>query len=87
MQFWKTYFSRYGPSDIEPVEVERTTDSCVWINGRKHLRASTYDMYFETWEAAHAYLLDRAQEHYNAANRALISADKLLADVVAFRRP
>ena len=41
---------------IETVEVERETDSSVWIKGRRNLKMSNYDCYWETMDEAKEYL-------------------------------
>lgn len=42
---------QWGPS-IRAVQVERSTESSVWINGRRSSRSSSYSRYFPTWDEA-----------------------------------
>jgi hypothetical protein len=46
----KKYRVKY--SEISEVEVERETESSVWINGSKSLKRSSYESYFDTYEDA-----------------------------------
>ena len=55
MKMWKTRWS-----DIVEVEVERISEKSVWINGRRRDLRSSCEVYHETWDAAHAYILDQA---------------------------
>lgn len=47
----------FGPI-IERVEVERSTEHNVWINGRRQARISAYECYFDSFDAARSYILD-----------------------------
>jgi hypothetical protein len=44
---------------IEAVDVERHTDSCVYVRGRQFKRYTSYDCYFQTWEEARSRLVER----------------------------
>lgn len=49
------YKATISPS-VERVEVERFTDSSVWIKGRRNARVSSYESYFFTREEALEHL-------------------------------
>ena len=72
---------------IQPVEVERATGQCVFINNVRRgkvercAKRSEYEQFFATWEEAHAHLLDRAQARLDGARAALASAEEFHATV------
>lgn len=47
-------------SDIRQVEVERETDSSVWVNGRKNSKTCDYDSYHDTEAQAKEHLILKA---------------------------
>jgi len=49
--------------EIEEIEVERETESSVWINGKSQRKQTEYCYYFDSWEDAHESLLN-AQRHH-----------------------
>ena len=66
---------KYRTSDvwhakIEEVEVERESDKCVWISGRRQAKDG-WMQYHETWQAAKDYLVRRAERSVQAARSAL----------------
>lgn len=61
----------YGDELIEEVVVDRETDKCVWINRRRCRKATHCQKYWDSWDAAHAYLVSQAEA-------ALISAQDRL---------
>ena len=74
--------------DITEVECVKETDKCVWTVNTwrkdgtpdRHLKMSGYDKYYDTWEEAHAYLLDNAERKVKSAVVNLRNAnDKLLS--------
>lgn len=91
MRFWKTKFSRYsgsfGYNKIEPVEVERATEACVWVGGRRRNRLSEYDCFFESWELAYAYLMENAHAHVIAARNQLQMAQDVQGNIKGLKRP
>lgn len=56
---------------IDEVNVERETASSVWIGGRRYLKISGYESFFDTWEEAHIYLVGEAQNKVDLARRVL----------------
>lgn len=49
--------------EIKEVEVERETQSSVWINGRVERKMTEYYYYFDTWEDAYQALLNAQRQH------------------------
>ncbi len=78
----ETWFRVTRLLTIEPVEVERWTDSCVWLaNGRRVQRLNAYEEYLSTWERARARAIVRAGTDLHNARAAAKSAERLLAQV------
>lgn len=61
---------------ISPVEVERETESNVWINGRRRAKLTEYESYFDSFEKARAHLLERAEVHVAGCRSALAMAEE-----------
>ena len=63
---------------IEKVEIERETESSVWIKGiRKAKRTHDWHNFFDTWEEAHNFLLDNSESDLKSArNRLSIAQDR-----------
>lgn len=72
---------------IREVEVERETESSVWINGQRRNKTGGYDIFHDTWESAHAHLLGEAERHALAARRRLEFANGVLGNVKGMKRP
>lgn len=76
MKFYKATKSSVTPSIVE-IEVERETDKCVWINGRKCNKSSDYECYEKTWEDARATLVVYFNDKLQAAKRSVEYAEKI----------
>lgn len=63
--------SGFGKNPIEKIEVERETDSSVWIKGRRSVKDSSWLKYFDSWEDAHSFLLQKAEKNLISARRSL----------------
>lgn len=48
-------------SKIDKVEVERETESSVWIGGRRRSKNTDYECYHDTWNDAKCHLIGLAQ--------------------------
>lgn len=59
--------------DTIPVPVEgqvtKVTEHCVWINGRRAARSTSWLMYFPSADEAWNWLEDRARTEWEAAKR------------------
>ena len=84
----ETWFNvrKYG-NKIEPVSVERSTASSVWIGGRRNARDSEWDSYFPSWTEAHSYLLQRAEVNLDRVRRSLQVAQSELGHVKGMKPP
>lgn len=78
---------------IDRVEVERSTDACVFVKsahrkaGERQAKRSEYYQYHETWAAAHAYLLDKAEKSLASALVRLQEAQGKLGNIKGIKEP
>lgn len=61
----------WGLESIVKVEIEKETEKCVWVNGRRSAKRSEFEQYHNTWKEAHAYLMVIAEGKLNSARLAL----------------
>jgi hypothetical protein len=87
MSITKYKAERLGPPHIEAVEVEKETEACVWIRGRRIAKRSSYERYFDTWAEAKADLMQRAEEAIAHARRSLERANGYLGNVKGMKPP
>jgi len=58
---------------ISKVEIEKETDTSVWIRGMRNNKHSSFHNYFDTWKEAHEYILGLAN---NNVNRAILQLER-----------
>lgn len=80
--------TNYGSPTIKAVRVSRVTDKTIVLADVHHSNARRMKegTYFETWEAAHAHLLEVATAKLTAARRALQLAQAQHGNVKGLRR-
>lgn len=66
---------------IEPVEIERETDKCVYIRGCRHAKLTDYYAFHDTWDEAKAYLMSKAEDSVFNARRNLERANSHLGNI------
>ena len=69
--------------EIEPVEVEKTTENSVWINGCRHSKLAGFENYFKTRKEAAEFLLELRVAKLENAKRNLDHARSNLESVRA----
>lgn len=72
---------------INHIEVESETEKSVWIKGRRRSKESGYERFHDTWEKAHAFLLDRETKNVEAIRRQLDYANGKLGNVKGMKKP
>ena len=97
---WKT--SRWRDAHIERVECTRETEKAVWVleypwtldgkpnkppTERRRMKESDSDRFHDTWEAAHDFLLERAELHLESCRDALRRAQGAHGNVKGMRKP
>ncbi len=90
METWYK-ISRYSV-DVVAVDVVSSTEKTVTVAGyrgrpNRAAKDSEYGKYFSTWEAAHAYLLNRCESRLRAAESNLTQAQLDRSAVAAMRSP
>ena len=86
---------RWPEAKIEEVEVLRETAQCIFVstnktksnpNGeRKELKMTEWYEYYDTWDAAHAALTDKAERQVTNARLALEIANSFAGNVKGMR--
>ena len=75
----------WGNKLIEPVEIDRETDSSVFIGKNRNAKRSSYHNYFDTWEDAKAFLLKNAEDEAASCLRQLETANGKLGNIRGLR--
>lgn len=70
---------------IESVEIERETDTNVWINGRRSSKSTNYHKFFNTWDEAKAALVAKAERDLSNAKRTVDRARSTLEAMKALK--
>jgi hypothetical protein len=81
MKYWKARHGGWN-KPLEEIEVEKATESMVWINGRRNAKFSNYDNYFPTREKAIEWLIRQADDDANTASRELDIAKRQLKEYI-----
>jgi hypothetical protein len=83
----------WGKSPIEAVECVRETAQSVWIAGThgggesRQAKVSGYICFHDTWELAHAYLLEKAERAVRHARENLEVANGKLGNIKGIKPP
>lgn len=81
------YKAEIWHNEIDEVEVERETESSVWINGRRHAKQTSCACYFDTWDEALDYKLSKSQDEVERARSALERAKSKLGNIKGLKKP
>lgn len=68
---------RYS-TGLKSVNVERTTDKCVYVDGHRENKESHYGKYFTEFDAAKLFALNKAEIILRGAKEALETAQSSL---------
>ncbi len=77
----------YGKNLIEKIEVDRETEINVWIDGRRHAKDSLWHKYWDSWEDAHTFLLEKATRSLEGARRSLERAQSEHGNIKGMKAP
>jgi hypothetical protein len=77
---------------ITPVEILRETEQSIFTAGwkgkeQRHAKKTGYEAYFDTWEAAHAALLNIAENELEYARRKLERAQGTYGNIKGMKKP
>ena len=67
--------SHYWRPEVEKVEIEKETDSSVWIKGRRGAKETQYHAFFDTFAEAKAFLIDVFEKKAQAVRSQLETAN------------
>ncbi len=76
----------YGQNLIQRVEVERETNSTVWVDGRRHAKVSTWKNYFDSWGDAKTNLLIEARKKHDLHQMRLQDAARNIKKIKALTK-
>lgn len=83
---WYRIYPALG-ARIDSVQIDRATDSFVWLKGVKNARHTLWCSYYPTWEEARTALLNQAERVLDAARRALQCAQGHYGNVKGLKHP
>ena len=63
---------------VEAVDVSRSNDKSVWIGARRRARSSYYEIYFDTYQDARDYLINKAEKRLERAVEEMAYAEEFL---------
>ena len=72
---------------ITEIEVERESDTSIWVNGKRRQKVTDYEIVHDTWDAAHSYLLATGETKVAHARRTLEEHKSYLGNVKGMKRP
>ena len=72
---------------IEEVKIDREKENSVWFNGPRNAKRSEWYNYFDTWEQAHKYLLNKYQETLLSTERKLKAAQREYDEIKKLNAP
>ena len=87
------YKTKCAGADIQAVEVLRETMLCVFVQRYgtgtefRANKITEWHQYHDSWEAAHQYLMDKAERRLAEARRSLQLAQSFLGNVKGLRKP
>lgn len=76
---------REGSSEIIKVEIERETDSSVWIRGHRQGKNTESHQYLDTWKEGESILKERAESYLDTCKNRLKDAEQTLAEIKELR--
>jgi hypothetical protein len=82
-----TTWYRIRWEQITPVQVERSTQTSIWMDGHRESRASNYTSYFPSWEEARNYLLDKTEREAASLKAQLTRKEGLLGNLRGMKEP
>lgn len=65
----------YWRPEVKKVEIEKETESSVWIKGRREAKETQYHAFFDTFQEAKDFLIDVFEKKAQAVRRQLEQAN------------
>lgn len=85
VKYFATMTGAFGP--IRKVVVDRETPKCIWVDGRRQGKESGFGRYFDSFEEAKNYLLDKADQDLARARRLLQRAQAHHGNIKGLKEP
>lgn len=82
-----TYYGTSHSNKITAVEIERETETSVWIDGQRRQKRSSYENYWDTWDEAYAHILGKAERKAVSARIHLNTANNELDSIKSITKP
>lgn len=83
----KTRKFKFSLGRISIVEIDRETDSMVWVNGRGCKKLTGFESYFDTFEQAKNHAIALAMQRVTNARRTLDYANDVLGNAKGLKDP
>jgi len=80
------YMTGRFPKAIESVEIERETESSVWIKGSRRNKILGRHRYYDTWAEAKKYLIDKTSFKVRNCQLSLDSAKHELSKLLQLKK-
>ena len=85
---------RFGDNPIEEIEISKETDKSVWTieewGGKKRksrcLKKSDWHQYWNTWQEAKDFLMDKALKRIDSAKSNVLLAESYLEKIFELRK-
>lgn len=71
---------------IDEIEVDRETDSSIWVNGRRLAKFTEWHNHYDTWDKAHTALMERQQSRCESLRRNLGYSEMRLDSIKMMRQ-
>ena len=72
---------------ITPVEVERETESSVWVKGRRSKKRTDFENYYDTWEQARDAFIHHAERAISSEKALLARYEDSLLAIQSMTKP
>ena len=66
---------------IKTVRISRETDKSIWINGDRFAKISEWYQFWDTWQEAHNYIVERSEELVRSGRLILDRRKGLLGNI------
>lgn len=70
---------------IKPVEIDRETESSVWVRGRRRAKDSEYETFHNSWAEARSHLIESAKDKVALAKMRLEHHESNLKELEALQ--
>lgn len=72
---------------ITAVEIDRESESSVWVKGNRLQKVTQWHHFHDSWEAAQAYLISEAERKVEHMRRSLEVHKSYLGNIKGMKKP